>query len=338
MGVMCRGESDNPPKWLHCKKSLIPDMLARDPKEMPVWEICGAEFSKSDAHTADGISIRFPRIAKQRNDKTFKEATNLAELKCLYESSKSCSNLQMLTDVLYNDDASIEILTKIQKHADHPMVSNKRKLNQEGESLVEIVKSAEKKIKNVLPSPKKQELNLKIEIKKRKNEISEEAIKTNTTTLNKKKKLQYMFNDSSDEESDKQKDSNIYVATKKLSISADPIVMPKNIKHENIQKFIDNKDKMGPNDAVVSNTETKTITNKSSTNTINANNMCIAKNSDISIFAGVLLYVPNELRDNVIEELRYLVLWGGGVTTETKKCTHALHKHNFSMDSLSVSR
>ena len=47
----------------------------------PVWEITGAEFSKSESHTADGISIRFPRMTKIRKDKSWKEATDLQRLK-----------------------------------------------------------------------------------------------------------------------------------------------------------------------------------------------------------------------------------------------------------------
>jgi len=47
---------------------------------MPVWEITGAEFTSHDAHTA-GISVRFPRVTKVRDDKTIKESTNLQELK-----------------------------------------------------------------------------------------------------------------------------------------------------------------------------------------------------------------------------------------------------------------
>ena len=46
----------------------------------PVWEITGAEFSKSEAHTAKGISIRFPRCTKFRDDKSWKEATDLPRL------------------------------------------------------------------------------------------------------------------------------------------------------------------------------------------------------------------------------------------------------------------
>lgn len=47
---------------------------------MPVWEISGAEFSQAEVHTASGISIRFPRVTKIRNDKDWKTATSLSEL------------------------------------------------------------------------------------------------------------------------------------------------------------------------------------------------------------------------------------------------------------------
>jgi hypothetical protein len=45
-----------------------------------VWEITGAEFSKSDIHTASGISIRFPRFTKLRDDKSVQQATDLPQL------------------------------------------------------------------------------------------------------------------------------------------------------------------------------------------------------------------------------------------------------------------
>ena len=39
-------------------------------------------------HTADGISMRFPRVTRIRHDKDWSSATNLAELKLLVENSK----------------------------------------------------------------------------------------------------------------------------------------------------------------------------------------------------------------------------------------------------------
>lgn len=53
-------------------------------QQAPVWEITGAEFSKSEMHTADGISIRFPRMTRIRDDKDWKTATNLHQLKVRY--------------------------------------------------------------------------------------------------------------------------------------------------------------------------------------------------------------------------------------------------------------
>ena len=47
----------------------------------PVWEITGAEFSSSNIHTASGISIRFPRVTRIRDDKDWSNATDLERLK-----------------------------------------------------------------------------------------------------------------------------------------------------------------------------------------------------------------------------------------------------------------
>uniref|UniRef100_A0AAX7W4E4 DNA ligase n=1 Tax=Astatotilapia calliptera TaxID=8154 RepID=A0AAX7W4E4_ASTCA len=69
------------PSWLKIIKNYYPDFIIRDPEKAPVWEITGAEFSKSEMHTADGISIRFPRMTRIRDDKDWKSATNLHQLK-----------------------------------------------------------------------------------------------------------------------------------------------------------------------------------------------------------------------------------------------------------------
>ncbi|XP_052447847.1 DNA ligase 3 [Carassius gibelio] len=76
------------PGWLKIVKNYYPDFVIRDPGKAPVWEITGAEFSKSEMHTADGISIRFPRCTRMRDDKDWKTATNLQQLKELYRISK----------------------------------------------------------------------------------------------------------------------------------------------------------------------------------------------------------------------------------------------------------
>lgn len=84
------------PDWLKCTKTMIPDFVARQPKGQPVWEISGAEFTQHDVHTADGISIRFPRVTKIRDDKTWETATNLQELQTLYKTSKEGTDVSLL--------------------------------------------------------------------------------------------------------------------------------------------------------------------------------------------------------------------------------------------------
>lgn len=93
-----KGNYDSVPPWLDCTRQMTPDFVAKDPKKSPVWEITGAEFSKAEIHTADGISIRFPRVTKIRDDKTWETATSLNELKKLFEESKNSTNLLQIED------------------------------------------------------------------------------------------------------------------------------------------------------------------------------------------------------------------------------------------------
>ncbi|KAL4660573.1 DNA ligase 3 [Arapaima gigas] len=83
------------PSWLKIVKNYYPDFIIRDPEKAPVWEITGAEFSKSEMHTADGISIRFPRCTRIRDDKDWKGATNLTQLKELYRISKERTDFEV---------------------------------------------------------------------------------------------------------------------------------------------------------------------------------------------------------------------------------------------------
>ncbi|KAH8391648.1 hypothetical protein KR200_008180 [Drosophila serrata] len=91
-----RADANRTPSWLLCKKALVPDVLAKDPQQMPVWEITGAEFTKAEAHTASGISIRFPRITRRRSDKSANEANDLAHLEDLFDASKKNVNVDLL--------------------------------------------------------------------------------------------------------------------------------------------------------------------------------------------------------------------------------------------------
>ncbi|XP_063002571.1 DNA ligase 3 isoform X2 [Elgaria multicarinata webbii] len=84
------------PGWLKINKNYYPDFVVPDPKAAPVWEITGAEFSKAEAHTADGISIRFPRCTRIRDDKDWSTATTLPQLRELYQLSKEKSDFTVV--------------------------------------------------------------------------------------------------------------------------------------------------------------------------------------------------------------------------------------------------
>uniref|UniRef100_A0A5F4W9Q7 DNA ligase n=1 Tax=Callithrix jacchus TaxID=9483 RepID=A0A5F4W9Q7_CALJA len=74
------------------------DMVKISKTKAVLWglQITGAEFSKSEAHTADGISIRFPRCTRIRDDKDWKSATNLPQLKELYQLSKEKADFTVM--------------------------------------------------------------------------------------------------------------------------------------------------------------------------------------------------------------------------------------------------
>ncbi|XP_036142769.1 DNA ligase 3 [Monomorium pharaonis] len=88
------------PGWLLAKKPMVPDFVARDPKKQPVWEITGAEFTNQGVHTAEGISIRFPRVTRIRDDKDWSTATSLDELRVLFEKKPESVNFDRLLGTL----------------------------------------------------------------------------------------------------------------------------------------------------------------------------------------------------------------------------------------------
>lgn len=92
------------PGWLKVVKNYYPDFIIRDPEQAPVWEITGAEFSKSEMHTADGISIRFPRMTRIRDDKDWKTATNLHQLKELFRISKENCDFKVTAGASTSND------------------------------------------------------------------------------------------------------------------------------------------------------------------------------------------------------------------------------------------
>lgn len=96
------------PSWLKINKNYYPDFIIEDPEKAPIWEITGAEFSKAEAHTAGGISIRFPRCTRFRDDKDWKTATTLQQLKELYRVSKEKSDFIVTAASSQDEEGSSE--------------------------------------------------------------------------------------------------------------------------------------------------------------------------------------------------------------------------------------
>ena len=121
------------PAWLNIKRQLVPDLIARDPQLCPVWEITGAEFSKAEMHTAGGISIRFPRVTKERSDKTWATATSLEELRNLYDESKNNIDINMKTesDEEMEESSSFSDNTSKKRKSESPVKTSSLKKTKE---------------------------------------------------------------------------------------------------------------------------------------------------------------------------------------------------------------
>eukprot|EP00817_Percolomonadidae_sp_ATCC50343_P000608 CAMPEP_0117432386 /NCGR_PEP_ID=MMETSP0758-20121206/11873_1 /TAXON_ID=63605 /ORGANISM="Percolomonas cosmopolitus, Strain AE-1 (ATCC 50343)" /LENGTH=540 /DNA_ID=CAMNT_0005222249 /DNA_START=380 /DNA_END=1998 /DNA_ORIENTATION=+ len=78
---------NNVPDWLDVNRIHMPDFIIKDPLKSFVWEISGAEFSDSTAYPL-GVSIRFPRVTRVRDDKAIKDATTAAYFMDLVKSSR----------------------------------------------------------------------------------------------------------------------------------------------------------------------------------------------------------------------------------------------------------
>lgn len=158
-------DSTRIPNWLDCNKGLVPDFIAKDPKDQPVWEITGTEFTKANIHTADGISVRFPRVTRIRTDKDWKGATNLKELKHLYKTSKEKTDVTLLNKLA--ETASKDDIRSPTKVKGSPKIKkvDKNNLNRS----IDLEGDKESKVK--------EEKNTSIEKGvKRKNNLSNECI------------------------------------------------------------------------------------------------------------------------------------------------------------------
>eukprot|EP00744_Colponema_vietnamica_P006531 GILI01009476.1.p1 GENE.GILI01009476.1~~GILI01009476.1.p1 ORF type:complete len:1293 (+),score=228.10 GILI01009476.1:302-3880(+) len=77
-----------PPQWIDVNTAHFPDVYINPSTKADVWEISAAEFSSTKTHTANGVSMRFPRVTKIRDDKDLNSATSLQELLALMAVSQ----------------------------------------------------------------------------------------------------------------------------------------------------------------------------------------------------------------------------------------------------------
>lgn len=147
------------PSWLNIKKHVVPDFIVADPLKAPVWEITGAEFSKAEIHTADGISIRFPRLTKMRDDKSWKEATNLPRLRELYKVSKEVSNFpSLVTSKSSTSEESVKE-KQMQKEETESNKSESKNGQMSSDKTLKRKQTGENKTEQEAPVTKVQKLN-----------------------------------------------------------------------------------------------------------------------------------------------------------------------------------
>ena len=140
------------PHWLKCTRQMAPDFVVKDPKKSPIWEITGAEFSKADIHTADGISIRFPRVTKIRDDKDWKTATSLSQLSQLFETSRQSTDVDLGS--VGNSSYHIEdVRTAQSKSNDNEILTSLKK--EDEEYIPDEKKPKLEKIRSPMTTPKK---------------------------------------------------------------------------------------------------------------------------------------------------------------------------------------
>ncbi|XP_045767687.1 DNA ligase 3 [Maniola jurtina] len=148
------------PPWLDCNKGMVPDFVAKDPKKQPVWEITGTELTKANLHTADGISVRFPRVTRIRDDKDWETATNLDELKHLYKTSKEKTDVTLLNKLAASAD-NYEPPEKKIKQSPKPkkIVTSPVKNGLLDKFLVKETKSPKQEIEDIKSPKKEKNLN-----------------------------------------------------------------------------------------------------------------------------------------------------------------------------------
>lgn len=93
----------------------------------------GTEFSKSNDHTANGISIRFPRVTRIRSDKSARDATSLKRLEHLSCISRDFSFTKDLVDSNEKESEKAEVFRVSTSNRKKESVSKKQEKTKDPE-------------------------------------------------------------------------------------------------------------------------------------------------------------------------------------------------------------
>lgn len=128
----------------------------------------GTELTKANIHTAEGISVRFPRVTRIRDDKDWQTATNLEELVKLYKTSKENTDVSLLNKLAATADSDEPPAKKVKESPK----KDKVKTN----TLDSFIKGE--------TSPKQSTIgNMKEKIKKEKNTSNSSVTDTSSDTI-----------------------------------------------------------------------------------------------------------------------------------------------------------
>lgn len=149
-----------------------------------MWEVTGAEFTNHGVHTADGISIRFPRVTRIRRDKDWSNATTLNELRELFRKRPESVDISLLLGVSDESDRKPSNLldTSMSSEPSTSYVNHTVKIKKEPSGITEELPKERKRDRDAddgAKSPRKKSKAMKRDIKEEpeKKQRKEETVK-----------------------------------------------------------------------------------------------------------------------------------------------------------------
>lgn len=83
------GDIDKLPDWLRCESCMVPEYVVNDPKTQSVWTVSGIELICDSEHSANKISLLYPKLTEVQAEKNWEQADNLVTLQKRYDKQTS---------------------------------------------------------------------------------------------------------------------------------------------------------------------------------------------------------------------------------------------------------